>query len=120
MPSFLSQVVLHYCRTSLLQLLVQSFKFYYLVLFLKLSIRNDIIILSAFALAFIPFVFSSRALAQRVVPRIGSICPLGYVDKFNGKCTTFGLPKFTVRPTYGRAYLSGWMNVGGGHCRRNW
>jgi len=31
------------------------------------------------------------ALAQRVVPKIGSICPLGYVDLFNGKCSTLGL-----------------------------
>ena len=37
----------------------------------------------------------------------------------NGKCSTFGLMKYTVRPTYGRACLSGWMNVGGGYCRKN-
>jgi len=85
-----------------------------------MSMRSNIAIVSALALASISFVLPSRVLAQRVVPKIGSICPLGYVDKFNGKCSTFGLAKYTVRPTYGRACLSGWMNVGGGYCRKKW
>lgn len=58
------------------------------------------------------------ALAQRVVPKIGNICPLGYVDTFNGKCSTFGLMSYTVQPTNGQACPSGWMNVGGGYCRK--
>lgn len=58
------------------------------------------------------------ARAQRVVPKIGSICPLGYVDTFNGKCSTFGLMRYTVQPTNGQACPEGWMNVGGGYCRK--
>lgn len=58
------------------------------------------------------------ALAQRVVPKIGDICPLGYVDLLNGKCSTLGLMSYTVQPTNGQACPSGWMNVGGGYCRR--
>jgi hypothetical protein len=58
------------------------------------------------------------ALAQRVVPKIGSICPLGYVDLFNGTCSTLGLMTYTLRPTEGEACLEGWMNVGGGYCRK--
>jgi hypothetical protein len=58
------------------------------------------------------------ALAQRVVPKIGSICPLGYVDLFNGSCSTLGLMTYTLRPTEGEACLEGWMNVGGGYCRK--
>jgi hypothetical protein len=58
------------------------------------------------------------ALAQRVVPRIGSLCPLGYVDTLNGKCSTLGLVRYTVMPTNGQACPSGWMNVGGGYCRK--
>ena len=61
---------------------------------------------------------STPALAQRVVPKIGSMCPLGYVDTFNGKCSTLGLMSYTVQPTYGKACLEGWMNVGGGYCRK--
>lgn len=61
---------------------------------------------------------SAPALAQRVVPKIGSICPLGYVDTFNGKCSTLGLMRYTVEPTNGQACPEGWMNVGGGYCRR--
>jgi hypothetical protein len=61
---------------------------------------------------------AAPALAQRVVPKIGSICPLGYVDTFNGKCSTLGLMNYTVQPTNGEACPSGWMNVGGGYCRR--
>lgn len=58
------------------------------------------------------------AQAQRVVPKIGDICPLGYVDTFNGKCSTLGLMNYTVQPTEGKACPEGWMNVGGGYCRR--
>ena len=58
------------------------------------------------------------AQAQRVVPKIGDICPLGYVDTLNGKCTTLGLANYTVQPTNGEACPSGWMNVGGGYCRK--
>ena len=61
---------------------------------------------------------SAPALAQRVVPKIGSICPLGYVDTFNGKCSTLGLMRYTVEPTNGQACAEGWMNVGGGYCRK--
>ena len=58
------------------------------------------------------------ALAQRVVPKIGTICPLGYVDTLNGRCSTLGLMRYTVQPTNGRPCPEGWMNVGGGYCRR--
>jgi hypothetical protein len=58
------------------------------------------------------------ARAQRVVPKIKDICPMGYVDTFNGKCSTLGLMNYTVQPTNGEACPSGWMNVGGGYCRK--
>jgi hypothetical protein len=60
---------------------------------------------------------SAPVLAQRVVPKLGSLCPLGYVDTLNGKCSTLGLARYTVQPTNGKACPSGWMNVGGGYCR---
>ena len=31
------------------------------------------------------------AQAQRVVPKLQVVCPMGYVDTFNGKCSTLGL-----------------------------
>ena len=62
---------------------------------------------------------SAPAQAQRVVPKIGNICPLGYVDTFNGKCSTLGLMSYTLQPTNGQACPSGWMSVGGGYCRQN-
>lgn len=58
------------------------------------------------------------AQAQRVVPKLQALCPLGYVDSFNGKCSTLGLMTYTVTPTRGKACAEGWMNVGGGYCRR--
>jgi hypothetical protein len=58
------------------------------------------------------------ALAQRVVPKIGTICPLGYVDLLNGNCSTLGLMTYTLMPADGEACLEGWMNVGGGYCRK--
>ena len=66
----------------------------------------------------ISFGMASPAVAQRVVPKIGSICPLGYVDTFNGKCCTFGLMNYTVQPTNGQPCPTGWINVGGGYCRQ--
>jgi hypothetical protein len=61
---------------------------------------------------------AAPALAQRQVPKIGSICPMGYVDKLNGQCSTLGLVNYTLQPTNGKACLEGWMNVGGGYCRK--
>ena len=61
---------------------------------------------------------SQPAQAQRVVPKLGTICPLGYVDTLNGKCSTMGLANYTLQPTNGKACSSGWMNVGGGYCRK--
>ena len=58
------------------------------------------------------------AQAQRVVPKLGTLCPLGYVDTLNGKCSTLGLMTYTVKPTNGQACPEGWMNVGGGYCRQ--
>ncbi|MGB5134398.1 MAG: hypothetical protein WBN89_04410 [Prochlorococcaceae cyanobacterium] len=65
-------------------------------------------------------VTASPALAQREVPKLGIICPLGYVDLLNGKCSTLGLMNYTVRPTNGQPCLEGWMNVGGRYCRKKW
>jgi len=61
---------------------------------------------------------SASARAQRVVPKIADLCPMGYVDTFNGKCSTLGVMSYTVQPTNGKACPSGWMNVGGGYCRK--
>jgi hypothetical protein len=61
---------------------------------------------------------SQPAHAQRQVSKIASICPLGYVDTLNGKCSTVGLANYTLTPTNGEACPSGWMNVGGGYCRK--
>ncbi len=58
------------------------------------------------------------AQAQKVVPKIKEMCPLGYVDLFNGKCSTLGVTTYRVTPSDGEACPSGWMNVGGGYCRR--
>ena len=52
------------------------------------------------------------------VPKLGTICPMGYIDMLNGKCSTLGLMRYTVQPTNGQACPSGWMNVSGGYCRK--
>lgn len=61
---------------------------------------------------------ATPARAQKEVPKIGDICPLGYVDTLNGRCSTFGLMHYTVQPTEGKPCPEGWMNVGGEYCRR--
>ncbi len=69
-------------------------------------------------LALAPLALAPAARAQRVVPRLQALCPLGYVDMLNGKCSTLGLMRYTVMPTNGQPCLEGWMNVGGGYCRK--
>lgn len=69
-------------------------------------------------LALAPLALAPAARAQRVVPRLQALCPLGYVDMLNGKCSTLGLMRYTVTPTNGKPCLEGWMNVGGGYCRK--
>ncbi|NQV10326.1 MAG: hypothetical protein HQ527_04030 [Cyanobacteria bacterium] len=61
---------------------------------------------------------ASGAQAQEVVPKLQAMCPLGYVDTFNGKCSTLGVITYTVAPTRGEPCESGWVNIGGGYCRR--
>jgi hypothetical protein len=56
--------------------------------------------------------------AQREVPKIGLICPMGYVDTLNGKCSTLGLAYYPVQPTEGQPCPEGWFNIGGGYCRK--
>ena len=56
------------------------------------------------------------ALAQNKVPKLQSLCPMGYVDNFSGSCVS---PiRYSLQPTDGRPCPSGWMNVGGGYCKK--
>ncbi|MEI8252043.1 MAG: hypothetical protein WCF98_12815 [Synechococcus sp. ELA057] len=56
------------------------------------------------------------AKAQNKVPKLQSLCPMGYVDNFSGSCVS---PiRYTLQPTDGRPCPSGWMNVGGGYCKK--
>lgn len=56
--------------------------------------------------------------AQNVVPKLRETCPIGYVDTFNGRCSTLGEASFTVTPIKGQSCPQGWVDIGGGYCRR--
>jgi len=59
---------------------------------------------------------AAPAMAQNKVPKLQSLCPMGYVDNFSGSCVS---PiRYTVAPTNGKPCRSGWMNVGGGYCKK--
>ncbi len=58
------------------------------------------------------------ASSQRIVKKIDSLCPLGYVDMLNGKCSTLGLITHTVQSKEGKSCPMGWEDVGGGYCRK--
>jgi hypothetical protein len=76
---------------------------------------------SLMALLMVPLaggVLAEGAIAQQVIPKREGMCPLGYVDTFNGKCSTLGVASYTVSPRSGEACQSGWMNIGGGYCRK--
>ena len=81
----------------------------------RLDVFAGALLVTAAALVWID---PPAAQAQRVVRKIGSLCPMGYVDLFNGTCSTLGLMRYTVQPTNGQPCLEGWMNVGGGYCRK--
>ncbi len=55
--------------------------------------------------------------AQESVPKLGIICPLGYVDTFNGRCSSLGV-KYTVFPKGNGDCPKGAMDIGGGYCRK--
>jgi hypothetical protein len=60
---------------------------------------------------------TAPARAQESVPKLGVICPLGYVDTFNGRCSSLGM-KYTVFPKGNADCPKGSMDVGGGYCRK--
>ena len=57
--------------------------------------------------------------AQRVVKKLTSECPMGYIDMSNGKCSALGLMSYTLRPAMKENCPSGWSPMGGGYCRRD-
>jgi hypothetical protein len=59
-----------------------------------------------------------EARAQEVIPKVQESCPIGYVDTFNGRCSTLGEARFTVTPSRGNGCPPGWIDIGGGYCRR--
>ena len=70
------------------------------------------------ALVLMSSVGAPAALAQREIPKaVGhDQCPLGYVNTLGTTCVS---PiYYEVAPTYGKACLSGWMNIGSGYCRK--
>lgn len=61
-------------------------------------------------------VMAAPALAQTSVPKLQSLCPMGYVDNFKGGCVS---PiNYRLQPTDGKPCPGGWMNVGGGYCKK--
>ena len=76
-------------------------------------------LMRSFLLALIPsLVVPSAALAQTEIPKAEGHdqCPLGYVNTLGTTCVS---PIFyEVAPTYGKACLSGWMNIGAGYCKK--
>ncbi len=72
------------------------------------------LILSLMPLLIVP----SAALAQKEIPKAPGHdqCPMGYVNTLGTTCVS---PiHYDVTPTYGKACLSGWMNIGAGYCKK--
>jgi hypothetical protein len=70
------------------------------------------------ALVLMSSVGAPAARAQREIPKAEGHdqCPLGYVNTLGSTCVS---PiYYEVAPTYGKACLSGWMNIGAGYCRK--
>ena len=72
----------------------------------------------AWVLVSTSFVVGSSAHAQKEIPKAEGYdqCPLGYINTLGTKCVS---PiYYEVKPTYGEACESGWMNIGAGYCKR--
>ncbi|MAR05784.1 MAG: hypothetical protein CL862_01595 [Cyanobium sp. NAT70] len=68
-------------------------------------------------IAFIILAFSAiPAKAQTNVPKLKTTCPMGYVNNFKGRCVS--PVYYEVVPTNGEACSEGWMNIGGGYCKK--
>ncbi len=66
----------------------------------------------------LPLVMPEAAEAQKRIPKLPGYdqCPLGYVNDLKQHCNS---PiYYEVRPTYGKACESGWMNIGAGYCKK--
>jgi hypothetical protein len=61
----------------------------------------------------------SAGRAQDVIPKLQAHCPLGYVDTFNGKCSSQGMTTSRMVPARRDACPPGFVPVGGGYCRKN-
>ncbi len=71
------------------------------------------------ALLVISVVGAPSALAQREIPKTDGHdqCPLGCVNTLGTTCVS--PVYYEVASTYyGKACLSGWMNIGAGYCRK--
>ena len=77
------------------------------------------LLMRSLLLALLPLmVVPSAALAQKEIPKAEDHdqCPLGYVNTLGSTCVS---PiYYEVAPTYGKACLSGWMNIGAGYCKK--
>jgi hypothetical protein len=83
----------------------------------RLGLRLAALLLTA-PLPLVGLALPSSAQAQPLIPKIESMCPLGYVDLFNGFCSTLGEPSPNLARRGSDGCPSGWTNVGGGYCRR--
>lgn len=66
----------------------------------------------------LPLLMPEAAQAQNRIPKLPGYdqCPLGYVNDLKQHCNS---PiYYEVRPTYGKACESGWMNIGAGYCKK--
>ena len=72
-------------------------------------------------LILVPIVSASplEVKAQRVVKKLTTECPMGYIDMSNGKCSALGLMSYTLRPAMDESCPSGWNPMGGGYCRKD-
>jgi hypothetical protein len=75
---------------------------------------TPLVLLASVALASL----QTPARAQVEVPKLQPLCPLGYVESPNGRCTSLGRIPYTLEPNRGQPCREGWLNVGGGYCRR--
>ena len=58
------------------------------------------------------------AVAQKEIPKAPGHdqCPLGYVNTLGTTCVS--PVYYEVALIYGKACLSGWMNIGAGYCKK--
>jgi len=91
-----------------------------IVFLMRIFFRNPSLLIVHAVVLLVICCHTQLVYAQRVLKKIGEICPLGYIETLGGECTTLGLIDYVTAPAANQKCPAGWRYVGGDYCRKLW